>query len=220
VAERVREVARVLERLGHDVEEIDDAAICDWETLWRSYLTQWICARLMYVPLALLRGLKGDGVAGLLTPIAYRHFEAAQSYSTLDLLQAIAGNNTVTRTFAGLFGNYDLLLCPACAVRVPLANGPYSLLRDEPLDAWLGRFADAGRYTIPGNEAGLPGISLPAGYDSDGVPIGVMFYAGQGHEETLLTIAATLEAEKPAWFSQIAPISVVRYPFKENVFSL
>jgi amidase len=163
----------------------------------------------MYVPLGLLRGLTADDVATSLTPIAYRHFEAAQSYSTLDLLQAIAGNNTVTRAFAGFFEIYDLLLCPSCAVRTPSANGPYSLLRDEALDTWLGRFADAGRYTIPGNEAGVPGISVPAGTDSGGVPIGVMLYAGQGREDTLLAIAAILEAERPAWFSRIPPVSVV-----------
>jgi amidase len=209
VAERVRNVARLLEGLGHAVEEIDDAALCDWETLWRSYLTQWVCARLMYVPLAVLRGVSGDDVARLLTPIARRHFEAAQSYTTLDLLQAIAGNNIVTRALGGFFARYDLLLCPASAGRVPQANGPYSLLRDEPLDVWLGRFADAGRYTIPGNEAGLPGISFPAGADSDGLPVGAMLYAGQAQEELLLRTVAAIEAARPQWFSRVPRVSVV-----------
>ena len=97
-------------------------------------------------------------------------------------------------------------------VRVPEANGPYSLLRDEPLDAWLGRFADAGRYTIPGNEAGLPGIAIPVGSDSEGMPIGAMLYAGQGEEELLLRLAATLESEHPDWFGRVPPISVVESP--------
>ena len=206
----MREVARLLEQLGYGVEEVDDAALCNWEGLWNSYLTQWISARLMYVPLAVVRGLDANDVAALLTPMARRHFEAARSYSTLDLLQAIAGNNTVTRAFAGFFDHYDLLLCPASAVRAPRANGPYSLLRDEPLDVWLKRFADAGRYTIPGNEAGVPGISLPAGRDTDGIPIGVMLYAGHGAEDALFAIAARLEQERPAWFSQRPPVSVVR----------
>ena len=156
-----------------------------------------------------LHGLTAEKVAALLTPIAFRHFEAAQSFSTLDLLQAIAGNNVVTRRFAGFFAGYDLLLCPTCAVRVPAANGPLSLLRDEPLDEWLRRFADAGRYTIPGNEAGLPAISLPAGVDSDGLPIGVMLYAGQGSEDLLLQTAAALEREQSAWFSQVPRVSVI-----------
>jgi amidase len=163
----------------------------------------------MYVPMAVQRGLDANNMASLLTPMAYRHFEAAQSYSTLDLLQAMAGNNTVTRTLGGFFGRYDILLCPACAVRVPEANGPYSLLRDEPLAVWLGRFADAGRYTIPGNEAGLPSIAIPAGSDSEDMPIGAMLYAGQGEEELLLRLAATVASEHPEWFGRAPPISVL-----------
>ena len=34
VAARVREAARLLESLGHAVEELNDDAICDWETMW------------------------------------------------------------------------------------------------------------------------------------------------------------------------------------------
>ena len=56
---------------------------------------------------------------------------------------------------------YDLLLAPTCAVRVPPANGPYSLLAEEELDVWINRLVDAARYTIPANETGLPAISLP-----------------------------------------------------------
>jgi amidase len=212
IADRIRHVALVLDNLGHVVEEVDDRTLCDWGTLWSCYLTQWICTRLMYAPMATNRGLDPRKLASLLTPMAYRHFEAAQSYSALELLQAIAGNNSVTRTFAAFFARYDILLCPACAVRVPQANGPYSLLRDETLVHWLGRFADAGRYTIPGNEVGLPGIAIPAGWDSEGMPIGAMFYAGQGEEAVLLALAAALAGEHPGWFGQLPPISVVEQP--------
>ena len=91
---------------------------------------------------------------------------------------------------------------------MPVANGPYSLLRDEPLESWIARLVDACRYTIPGNEAGLPGISIPAGVDNDGLPIGSMFYAGQGREDLILRLAAVIEAAKPEWFAQMPPINV------------
>jgi amidase len=45
VAARVREAARLLESLGHAVEELNDDAICDWETMWATYATQWISSR-------------------------------------------------------------------------------------------------------------------------------------------------------------------------------
>ena len=115
----------------------------------------------------------------------------------------------MTRKLAGFFERADLLLCPTHAIRVPPANGPYSLLHDDALDAWVGRLADACRYTMPGNEAGLPGISLPAGWDRDGLPVGAMLYAAPGREDLLLRLAAVVEAERPEWFAQAPPVNVI-----------
>ena len=176
--------------------------------MWKGYITQWICSRMNYLPLAELRA-PGTPLEELLSPIAWRHVEGARSYSTLDLLQAMADNNAVTRKLAGFFDRADLLLCPTHAIRVPPANGPYSLLHDDALDAWVGRLADACRYTMPGNEAGLPGISLPAGWDRDGLPVGAMLYAAPGREDLLLRLAAVVEAERPEWFAQAPPVSVL-----------
>jgi len=208
VADTVRDFARTLEGLGHHVEEVDDTDLCDWPAMWKGYITQWICSRMNYLPLAELHA-PGTPIGELLSPIAWRHVEGARSYTTLDLLQAMADNNAVTRKLAGFFDRADLLLCPTHAIRVPAANGPYSLLHDDALDAWVGRLADACRYTMPGNEAGLPGISLPAGWDRDGLPVGAMLYAAPGREDLLLRLAAVVEAERPEWFAQPPPVSVL-----------
>ena len=162
----------------------------------------------MYLPVAQLHGVSPTEMEGMLSPMVFRHFDKAQSYTTLDLLQAMAGTNTITRSFGSFFENWDILLCPTHAIRVPVANGPYSLLRDEPLESWLARLVDACRYTMPGNEAGLPGISIPVGVDNDGLPIGSMLYAGQGREDLILKLAAVIEAAKPEWFAQMPPINV------------
>ncbi len=208
VADKIRNFARVLEGLGHHVDEVGDETLCDWPAMWKGYITQWICSRMNYLPLAERRA-PGTPLEELLSPIAWRHVEGARSYSTLDLLQAMADNNVVTRKLAGFFERADLLLCPTHAIRVPPANGPYSLLHDDALDAWVGRLADACRYTMPGNEAGLPGISLPAGWDRDGLPVGAMLYAAPGREDLLLRLAAVVEAERPEWFGQRPPVSVL-----------
>jgi amidase len=208
VAERVRAVARALEGLGHDVEEIDDGKMLDWGAMWRGYLTQWIAGRVLYAPIAQVGGTPSEAMQNALSPMVWRHFEAAQRYSTLDLMQAMACNNVVTRGFGRFMAGWDALLCPTHAIRVPAANGPYSLLNDEPLAAWLDRVADACRYTMPGNEAGLPGISLPAGLDADGLPVGAMLYGDFGREDLLLNLAAQLESAEPQWFSQVPPINV------------
>ena len=52
VAAKVREFARMLEGLGHRVEEVDDTDLCGWPAMWKGYITQWICSRMNYLPLA------------------------------------------------------------------------------------------------------------------------------------------------------------------------
>ena len=38
VVVRVREVATVLEGLGHTIDEVDDGAMCDWSALWSGFI--------------------------------------------------------------------------------------------------------------------------------------------------------------------------------------
>jgi amidase len=208
VATRVREVARLLESLGHAVEELNDDSICDWPTMWRTYMTQWIGSRLLFTMMAADRGIPTSDLRNLLNPMTWRHYEAADNYDKFDILRMMNGNNTVTRQFGALMDRYDMLLTPTLAIRVPEANGPYSLLRDEPLDPWVNRLADACRYTMPGNETGLPGINIPAGLDGDGLPIGVQLYGNFAREDLLLQIAAQVERARPEWFGAVPPVHV------------
>jgi amidase len=93
---------------------------------------------------------------------------------------------------------------------VPEANGPYSLLRDEALEPWMNRLTDACRYTMPGNETGLPGINIPAGLDSDNMPIGVQLYGNFAREDLLLQLAAQVERARPEWFGAVPPVHVTQ----------
>jgi aspartyl-tRNA(Asn)/glutamyl-tRNA(Gln) amidotransferase subunit A len=65
-------------------------------------------------------------------------------------------------------------------------------------DSVLMQYAD--QLTVPANHAGIPGISLPGGLASDGLPIGIQFLAPDFAEETLFRLGqvfedATAEAE-------------------------
>ncbi|MGA9868109.1 MAG: amidase [Acetobacteraceae bacterium] len=208
VAARVREVARVLEGLGHHVEEIGDREICAWETLWRGFITGWVGSRLMFKTMAERRGLSEAQLHERLEPMTWRHYVAAQRYSVLDMFAMMEANNTVTRQWGALMTRYDALLCPAIAIRVAKANGPYSLLLDEEIDPWINRLTDAARYTMPANETGLAAISLPAGRDTDGLPIGVQLYGDFGREDLLLGLAAQLERARGEWFGAVPPVHV------------
>ena len=200
VAARVREVGVLMQTLGHIVEEIDDATICDWDVMWRGYIQQWIGSRAGFVAMARARGVEVQELNRHLSRMTWRHFEAHSRYDKFDVFDMMAANNATTRSFGRLMDRYDVLLTPSLAIRVPEANGAYSLLADEPLDAWMERLADACRYTMPGNETGLPGISLPAGLDADGLPIGVQVHGNFAAEDVLIQVAAQIERARPEWF--------------------
>ena len=199
----MRAVAKQLEVLGHHVEEMDDKPICDWEALWWGYVTNWISSRAQFLTTAKDRGIDPKELKTHLGPMVYRHYLAAERYDKFDIWKMMECNNRVTRAFGRLMGRFDVLLVPTLAIRVPKANGPYSLMLDEELDPWVARLCDACRYTMPGNETGMPGISLPAGLDRDGLPIGVQLYGKWGREDVLLRFGLVL---KPRWIVGPKPL--------------
>jgi aspartyl-tRNA(Asn)/glutamyl-tRNA(Gln) amidotransferase subunit A len=59
----------------------------------------------------------------------------------------------------------------------------------------------ADQLTVPANHAGTPGLSIPAGFDSQGLPIGVQLLGPDFSEATLLRIgrAYELATEEKEW---------------------
>ncbi len=186
IAAVVRAAATRLEALGHQIEEVRDADVLDLDALWEPFLADWVGSAVT---------LDGGGrdPRPLLTPMVARHLDRARQRSAADAARALATNAHVTRSYGRFLERYDVLLTPVTPIRPPAANGPYSLLRDEDLDTWIARFADAGRYTMPHNETGAPAIAVPAGRDPDGLPVGVQLAGGFGGEVQLLQLARQLE---------------------------
>ena len=49
-------------------------------------------------------------------------------------------------------------------------------------------------FTVPASLAGLPGISLPTGLSSEGLPLGLQLLGRPFDEETVLKVAGVLES--------------------------
>ena len=66
-------------------------------------------------------------------------------------------------------------------------------------DSVLMQYAD--QLTVPANHAGVPGLSIPAGFDGEGLPIGVQLLGPDFSEATLLRLgrAYELATEKKDW---------------------
>ncbi|MCI9178239.1 MAG: Asp-tRNA(Asn)/Glu-tRNA(Gln) amidotransferase subunit GatA [Clostridia bacterium] len=92
----------------------------------------------------------------------------------------------VKREYDKLFAKYDILLTPAS----PTTAFEIGAKDSNPLEMYL-----ADICTVPVNVAGLPGISIPCGIDSKGMPIGMQLIGNKFAEETLLNAAYTFEQE-------------------------
>ncbi|MFE6131611.1 amidase family protein, partial [Streptomyces sp. NPDC056437] len=56
-------------------------------------------------------------------------------------------------------------------------------------------------YAWPWNVLGWPGVNVPAGLTADGLPVGAQLLGPAGSEETLISLAAQLEADQ-RWYEK------------------
>ena len=92
----------------------------------------------------------------------------------------------VKKEFDKAFEKYDVLLTPTSPT-VAFEMGTRS---ENPLEMYL-----ADICTVSLNIAGLPGISIPCGVNSDGMPIGMQLIGNKFEEEKILNAAYTFEQE-------------------------
>ena len=59
---------------------------------------------------------------------------------------------------------------------------------DDPVTMYLNDV-----FTVNGNLAGIPGISVPAGLDADGLPLGLQILGKPFDEETVFAVGAAIE---------------------------
>ncbi len=98
-------------------------------------------------------------------------------------LKAQKVRTLITREFADAFSRCDVLVTPTSPT-VPFRIGERM---DDPMQMYL---ADV--CTLPVNIAGIPGISVPAGF-ADGLPVGLQVLGKPFSEGTLIRVAFTFE---------------------------
>lgn len=140
-----------------------------------------------------VRSVHGDALArepGRYGPTIRRRLGSGGGASGADHVTALRLQGFALREFlAGPLAEADLLLAPVIGATAP----PRLLLED-------GSGAEAERFSIevlslnrPANFVGAPAISLPAGFDEDGLPIGMQLIGRPWSEVELLTCAAAYQ---------------------------
>ncbi|WP_277288083.1 Asp-tRNA(Asn)/Glu-tRNA(Gln) amidotransferase subunit GatA [Veillonella montpellierensis] len=114
-------------------------------------------------------------------------------------LKALKTRRLIKNEFDTAFAKCDILLTPTA----PHTAFKFGEKINDPLAMYLEDIC-----TVPVNLAGIPGISIPAGISSNGLPIGMQLLAPAMGEEVLLRTAYTFEQARPEC-SSVAPTGEV-----------
>jgi amidase len=197
VAGAVSRTAHLLESLGHRVEEVKVDLGADWEEFVLASAHQWTANLTASIDeLATATGRPID--SSTLEPPILASYHYGQRVSGAQFVTALAIRNRIARSLARYFDAHDLLLTPTLP-ELPVPLGTHAEAADE-LDGlgWLRRLFDLSPFTAAFNVAGTPAMSVPMTADAGtGLPIGMQFAAGYGHEGRLFRLAGQLEQASP-----------------------
>ena len=189
VADLTMATAALLEELGHSVTEVEapvppgfrDDFLLYWATLAmvlvrtgrRRHGRSWDPTRLDNLTLGLAR-------------------EASRNLHRLP--GAVRRLKRSTALSAAFHASYDVVLTPTLGAVTPRVG---HLDPTQPYEVVIERLMEWVSFTPLQNATGDPAISLPLATSSEGLPVGMMFSAGAGHEALLLGLGLELEEARP-----------------------
>ncbi len=100
-------------------------------------------------------------------------------------LKAQKVRQLIKNDFDTVFNSIDAILTPS----TPSATFKIGEKKDDPISMYLNDI-----FTVPTNLAGIPAMSVPAGYDKDNLPLGLQLIGKPLGEQTLLNIAYAIES--------------------------
>ena len=101
-------------------------------------------------------------------------------------LKAQKVRQLIKNDFDNAFNNIDAILTPS----TPSATFKIGEKKDDPISMYLNDI-----FTVPANLAGIPAMSVPAGYDKENLPLGLQLIGKPLGEQTLLNIAYAIESK-------------------------
>lgn len=214
----VQDAAKLLESLGHTVEEI--RLPYDKTILTEAFFTMVLSETAATVrELGQFLGRKARRSDVELNTWALARI--AEGFSAPDYAFQKRRWNALARSMGNLHDQYDVILTPTLP-RPPLAKGEF---QNKPSEDQLLKMLDSigllkrlkggkvieqlaekafGYISFTGiaNMTGQPSMSVPLHWSAEGLPIGTMFTAMLGDEATLFRLAGQLEKAQP-WFEKV-----------------
>ncbi|MGA7193280.1 MAG: amidase [Anaerolineales bacterium] len=114
-----------------------------------------------------------------------QRLETGRSYSSTEYSLARHTQAEMKHRFVQFFENYDFMILPTTPITAPLIEGNDAVEQARRLT----------RLTAPFNLTGLPAISIPCGFNKEGLPIGLQIVAKAWNEAGVLRAAHAYERE-------------------------
>ncbi len=184
VAEKIRDVLRVIEESGVRLKRIEEPMLQDAPGIQYTIISsetyalheKWLAdPELPYGEDVRARLLNGKEVRGA------------------DYANALLARRRLTRRISEWFGDIDFFVAPVIGFpATPIGDreiemeGSLYLIRPH-----------LNRFTSPFNLTGLPAMSIPCGLSKKGLPLAVQLVAGSGREDILIQVASALEKSFP-----------------------
>ena len=112
-------------------------------------------------------------------------YALSSGYYDAYYLKALKGRRLIIDDFRAAFEKVDAIVTPT----VPMTAFKIGEMVSDPLSMYMSDI-----LTTSANLAGIPGISVPVGTDSKGLPVGLQIMGNHFDEKTILRVARAVEA--------------------------
>ena len=199
IAAAVGDVAAMLGKLGHHVEERAPKLPADPATVMAVIVGSNTALTVRTAEAVFGRQMTSDDFETLTMAMSHN----AQKTSAIDYVAAQLDAFRIARALAEFFETCDVFLSPTlCAP--PVKIGKLDTMSND-----LSNIAPDLRRYMPGtsmfNMSGQPAMSVPLAWNKAGLPLGIMFSARFGDEATLFRLAGQLEQARP-WKDKLPPV--------------
>ena len=172
------------------------------ESLFRCFST------IMYTMMYQGMGNTWEKHGAKMKPWLQTRFEYGSNVTGKDFLLAMEEMGKWKHTIDSVFENYDLLLTPTISVPAFQCGKWPTEINSSKIDEFsVSQNAGFYHFAYPFNMSGNPAASIPCGFSSEGLPIGLQIIGKRGDELSVLKASTEYEKSHP-WAKFIPPISI------------
>lgn len=128
--------------------------------------------------------------------------ETGAAQLATDYINALRLRTLIQAAWKEMFAEIDVLLAPTLVAPATLRSDPFVTWPDGTVEAATTAYV---RYSAPANVTGLPSLSVPSGFTSEGLPLGVQILGRPFAEPEILQVGYALE-QNTDLVGRIAPV--------------